>query len=55
MILILSGGIFLTLRLKGLQIHKLPLALKWLYHNEDGAKGEVSSFGKDYVLLCLQQ
>ncbi|EGY79756.1 Na+/alanine symporter [Peptoniphilus indolicus] len=44
MILILSGGIFLTLRLKGLQIHKLPLALKWLYHNEDGAKGEVSSF-----------
>lgn len=44
MILILSGGIFLTLRLKGLQIHKLPLALKWMYHNEDGAKGEVSSF-----------
>lgn len=44
MVLILSGGMFLTLRLKGLQIHKLPLALKWMYNNEKGGKGEVSSF-----------
>ena len=44
-VLILSVGLFLTIRLKGLQIRKLPLAVKNLLANEksDGA-GEVSSF-----------
>lgn len=45
MVLILSGGILLTARLGILQIRKLPLALRWMVKNEDGGKGEVSSFG----------
>ena len=44
MVLILSGGILLTLRLGLLQIRKLPLALKWLIKNEEGGEGEISSF-----------
>ena len=44
MILILAGGIYLTARLGLLQIRKLPLALKWMIKNEDGGKGDVSSF-----------
>lgn len=44
-ILILGGGIFLTLRLKGLQIRHLPKALKFMVRNEEGGKGEISSFG----------
>lgn len=44
-VLILSVGIFLTIRLKGLQITKLPLAIKHLIANEkSGEDGEVSSF-----------
>lgn len=35
MVLILSGGILLTLRLGLLQIRRLPLALKWMVKNED--------------------
>lgn len=49
-ILILVVGIFLTLHLKGLQITKLPLAIKHIMANEkDGEEGEVSSFGA----LCM--
>lgn len=45
-ILILATGIFLTIRLKGLQITKLPLAIRNLLANErSGGEGEVSSFG----------
>ncbi len=44
-VLILLGGLFLTLRLKGLQISKLPLAVKKMFANEKkGEEGEVSSF-----------
>lgn len=45
MVLILSGGILLTLRTGILQIRRLPLALKWMVKNEEGGTGEVSSFG----------
>ena len=49
-VLILSVGIFLTIRLKGLQITKLPLAVKNIFKNDkDGKDGEVSSFGA----LCM--
>jgi len=49
-VLILSVGILLTIRLKGLQITKLPLAIKHIFANEkDGKEGEVSSFGA----LCM--
>ena len=45
MVLILSGGILLTIRVKCLQVSRLPLALKWMFQNEEGAEGEISSFG----------
>ena len=44
MVIILAGGILLTLRLRGLQLRRLPLALKWMVKNEEGGKGEISSF-----------
>ena len=44
MVLILAGGLLLTLRTKCLQVTKLPLALKWMAKNEEGGEGEVSSF-----------
>jgi len=43
-VLIIAGGILLTIRVGLLQVRKLPLALKWMVKNEDGAEGEVSSF-----------
>ena len=44
-VLILSAGIFLTIRLKGLQITKLPHAIRLIRANEkSGEHGEVSSF-----------
>lgn len=44
-VLILSVGIFLTIRLKGLQFTKLVLAFKYMFSNESSGKdGEVSSF-----------
>lgn len=42
---ILALGIFLTIRLKGLQLSKLGLALKYMVKNEDSGHGEVTSFG----------
>lgn len=45
-VLILAVGIFLTIRLRGLQITKLSLAIKHMLANEkNGEHGEVSSFG----------
>lgn len=44
-IFILATGIFMTIRLGGLQIRKLPKALKYMVKNEEGGHGEVSSFG----------
>lgn len=49
-VLILAVGVLLTVRLKGFQITKLPLAIKHIFANEkDGKEGEVSSFGA----LCM--
>ena len=45
MVLILAGGIWLTIRMGILQVRKLPLALKWMVKNEEGGEGEVTSFG----------
>ncbi|SDB29198.1 alanine or glycine:cation symporter, AGCS family [Eubacterium oxidoreducens] len=44
MILILAGGALLTVRLRFMQVHKLPLALKWMTKKESGGEGDVSSF-----------
>ena len=44
-ILILATGFFLTLRLKGLQIKRLPLAIRYMFSSdEEDGNGEVSSF-----------
>ena len=45
MVLILAGGIYLTVRMGVLQIRKLPLALKWMVKNEENGEGEGTSFG----------
>ncbi len=45
MVLILLGGLLLTIRVKCLQVHKLPLALRWMVKNEEDGEGEVTSFG----------
>ncbi len=45
MVLILAGGLLLTIRLGLLQFRKLPLALRWMVKNEEGGEGEVTSFG----------
>ncbi len=46
MVLILAGGLLLTLRLKGLQFSQLPRALRYMIKDEEkgSGKGEVSSF-----------
>ena len=44
-LLILGCGIFLTIRLKGVQIRRLWLALKYMFSKENGGEGEISSFG----------
>ncbi|MDD3413164.1 MAG: sodium:alanine symporter family protein [Lachnospiraceae bacterium] len=45
-VLILAVGVFLTIRLKGLQFSKLGTAIRYIKENEvSGDEGEVSSFG----------
>lgn len=44
-VLILAAGIFLTIRLRGLQVRHLGKALKYMVKNEEGGEGEVTSFG----------
>lgn len=44
-VLILAAGIYLTLRLRLLQVVHLPKALKYMFMNEEDGTGEVSSFG----------
>ena len=44
-VLILSGGLLLTIRTTVLQVRHLPLALKWMIKNEEEGEGEVTSFG----------
>lgn len=43
-VLILSVGIFLTIRLKGLQITKLVKGVKLMFHKDPDGKGEITSF-----------
>ena len=48
LILLVGTGVYLTLRLKLLQVRKLPLALKYVFGRDDEvdkAEGDVSSFG----------
>lgn len=43
--LILAVGILLTVRLKAVQVRALPKAFHFMLRKEEGASGEVSSFG----------
>jgi len=44
-ILILATGLFLSIRLRGLQIKRLPLAIKYMFSSDEkDGSGEVSSF-----------
>jgi amino acid carrier protein len=43
-VLIMAVGIYLTIRLKLLQVVHLPKALVYMWKNEEGGVGEVSSF-----------
>ena len=45
LVLIMGTGLLLTIRLKGMQFIKLGRALKYMVRNEEGASGEVTSFG----------
>ena len=42
--LILVGGIFLTIRLRGMQFRRLPIAMRYAFSNEKDGEGELSSF-----------
>jgi AGCS family alanine or glycine:cation symporter len=44
MVLILATGIFLSARTGFVQLKYLPLAFKYMFRDEDNAKGEVSGF-----------
>ena len=44
MVLIMCGGLLLTVRTGLLQVVHLPLALRWMVKNEEGAEGEITSF-----------
>lgn len=48
-VLILTVGIFLTVRFRGLQFSKVGRALKCMVKNENDGEGEVSTFGA----LCI--
>ncbi len=43
-LLIIGCGIFLTYRVRGVQIRRLGLALKYMFAKEEGGQGEISSF-----------
>ena len=43
-VMILATGIFLTVRLGGIQIRRLPKALSYMVQNEEEGEGEVTSF-----------
>ncbi|WP_407675487.1 alanine/glycine:cation symporter family protein [Pilibacter termitis] len=46
MIFIIIGlGLYLSIRLKGLQLRRLPLAMRYMLANEEDGEGEISSFG----------
>jgi AGCS family alanine or glycine:cation symporter len=44
-LLIILTGIYLTIRVRGLQLRHLGKAIKFMVKNEEGGEGEVSSFG----------
>ena len=48
-VLILSAGVYLTVRTRFIQVRHFGNAMKFMVKNEDGGSGEVSSFSA----LCI--
>lgn len=44
LVLLVGTGIMLTVRLKGLQLTKLPKAIQLIFHSENKGSGDISSF-----------
>ena len=44
LILLVGTGIYLTFLLKGLQFRALPLALRMIFHKDEGQQGDISHF-----------
>lgn len=44
-ILIFACGIWLTIRMRGVQFRQLGRAIRYMFHSEEQGEGEVSSFG----------
>ncbi len=54
MVLIMAGGIMLTVRLGLLQMRKLPLALKWMVKNEEGGMARLRALAHSVPRLAQQ-
>ena len=54
MVLIMAGGIMLTVRLGLLQMRKLPLALKWMVKNEEAAMARLRALAHSVPRLAQQ-
>lgn len=54
MVLIMAGGIMLTVRLGLLQMRKLPLALKWMVKNEEGGDTRLRALAHSVPRLAQQ-
>ena len=53
MVLIIAGGVLLTSRLGFLQVRRLPLALKWMFKNEEeGRRRNLQFCGFMYSTEC---
>lgn len=50
-VVLLAVGVFLTIRLKGIQIRKLPQSLKAMMKSESNGNGEVSPFAAICIVL----
>ena len=44
LILLVGTGVYLTFLLKGLQFRALPLALRMIFHKDEGHQGDISHF-----------
>ena len=45
LMILLGTGLFLTVKLKGIQFIQFPKAIKMIFEKEEGASGDVSAFG----------
>ena len=52
LILLVGTGVYLTLRLRLLQIFKLPLALKYVFGKEDVYKRQLDSYPEALFFFC---